>query len=95
MGDINSIVKKYSQLVRPLIQVEQVNLSGMLLVMGNKDQYIGFAGGWLLIRKSKSYVGRRKLDVWGCFVMSADMFMRHVLHLSEKGVAVYSYFTNN
>ena len=29
-------------------------------------------------------MGRRKLDLWGCFVGRADMYMRGELHLSES-----------
>ena len=35
-----------------------------------------------------SYVGKMKLDLWGCFVGRADMFTRNGLHLSGKGAAV-------
>ena len=33
---------------------------------------------------------KRKLDLWGCFVGRADMFMRDELHLSGKGAAVFA-----
>ena len=31
-----------------------------------------------------------KLDLWGCFVGRADMYMRDGLHLSGKGAAVFT-----
>ena len=35
-----------------------------------------------------SYLGKRKLDLWGCFVGKAYMYMRDGLHLNRKGAAV-------
>ena len=32
----------------------------------------------------------RFVDVWGCFVGRADMYMRDGLHLSGKGAAVFA-----
>ena len=32
---------------------------------------------------------KRKLDLWGCFVGRADMFMRDGLHLSGKVAAMF------
>ena len=83
------IVRKYRQLVRfRQTRVEQIILSGILPVMGNK--VIEIAGGWQLTRMFSSYVGKRKLDLWGCFVGRADMFMRDGLHLSGKVAAVFA-----
>ena len=31
-----------------------------------------------------------KLDLWGCLVGRADMFMRDWLHLSGKGAAMFA-----
>ena len=47
---------------------------------GNRD--IEIAGGWQLTCWFSSYVGKRKLDLWGCLVGRADMYMRDRLHLS-------------
>ena len=48
---------------------------------------IEIAGGCQLTYGS--YVGK-KLDLWGCFVGRADMFMRDWLHLSGKCAAVFA-----
>ena len=39
---------------------------------------------------SRSYVGKRKLDLWGSFVGRADMYKKDGLHLSGKGAAVFT-----
>ena len=36
-------------------------------------------------RMAINTLGKRKLDLWGCFVGRADMFTRDGLHLSGKG----------
>ena len=36
------------------------------------------------------YIGKRKLDLWRCFVGRADMYMRDGLHPSGKGAAVFA-----
>ena len=36
------------------------------------------------------HVGKRKLDLWGCFVGRADMFMRDGLNLSGQGAPVFA-----
>ena len=38
----------------------------------------------------QQYMGKRKLDLWGCFVGRADMYMRDGLHLSGNGAAVFA-----
>ena len=35
-------------------------------------------------------MGKRKLDLWGCLVGRADMYMRDGLRLSGKGVTVFA-----
>ena len=57
-----AIVRKYRNLVRTLKQtrVEQVILSGILPVI---RRGIEIAGGWQLTCYSRSYIGKRKLDL--------------------------------
>ena len=58
--------------------------------MGSRGH--GYRNCWRMainICKFSSYVGKRKLDLWRCFVGRADMFMRDGLHLSGKGAAVF------
>ena len=61
-----AIVRKYRQLVRTLKQtrVEQVILSGILPVMGRRGHKYRNCRGWQLTCYSRSYVGKRKLDLW-------------------------------
>ena len=65
--------------------------------MGWEDNYVwdftsnGKQGLGLLNRVAinTSYVGKGKLDLWGCFIGRADMFMRDGLLLSGKSAAVF------
>ena len=60
-----AIVRKYRQLVRTLKQtrVEQVILSEILPVMGRRGHKYQNCRG-MAINMSRSYVGKRKLDLW-------------------------------
>ena len=86
---ITTIVKIYRQLVRRAKQtrVEQIIPSGILQVMGSRGQgYRHFRRMAMnplfqqLCREEK--VGF--VDMWGCFVWRADMYMRDGLHLMER-----------
>ena len=83
----NAIVRKYIQLVRTLKQTlfEQVILSGILPVIRRRGKLYLNCRGWQLTCYSRSYAGKRKLDLWGSFVGMADMYTRGGLHLSGKG----------
>ena len=81
-----AIVRKYRQLVRPLKQT-RVILSGILSVMGRRGQGYrncqGMAINMLVQKLCREEVGF--VDLWGCFVGRADMYMRDGLHLSGRG----------
>ena len=84
-----AIVRKYRQLVKQT-WVKQIILSGILPVMAAAVMFIEITRGWQLTCLFSGYVGKRKLDLWGCFVGRTDMFMRDGLHLSRKGAAVFA-----
>ena len=88
-----AIVRKYRQLVRTLKQtrVEQVILSGILPVMGRRGHKYRNCRGMainMLVQKLCREVGF--VDLWGSFVVRADMYMNDGLHLSGKGAAVFA-----
>ena len=87
-----AIVRKYRNLVRTLKQtwVEQIILSGILPVIGRRGHRYRNCWGWQLTCQSRSYVGKRKLVLWGSFVRRVDMYMKDGLHLSGKGAAVFA-----
>ena len=90
-----AIVRKYRQLVRTLKQtrVEQVILSGILPVMGRRGHKYRNCRGMainMLVQKLCLEEEVGFVDLWGSFVMRADMYMKDGLHLSGKGAAVFA-----
>ena len=90
-----AIVRKYRQLVRTLKQtrVEQVILSGILLVMGRRGHKYRNCRGMainMLVQKLCMEEEVGFVDLWGSFVGRADMYMKDGLHLSGKGAAVFA-----
>ena len=57
--------------------------------MGSRGQ--GYRSCLIMtINTFSNYVGKRKLDLWGCFFVRADTYTRDGLHLSGKGAAVFA-----
>ena len=79
------------ELVRTLKQTwfQQIILSGILPVMGIRGQGSGVSKlpevQQLCREEEVGFV-----NLWGCFVGRADMYMRDGLHLSGKGAAVFA-----
>ena len=90
-----AIVRKYWNLVRTLKQtwVEQVILSGILPVIGRRGHRYQNCWGMainMLVEKLCREEEVGFVDLWGCFVGRADMYMKDGLHLSGKGAAVFA-----
>ena len=90
-----AIVRKYSNSVRTLKQtrVEQVILSGILLVIGRRGHRYRNCWGMainMLVEKLCREEEVSFVDLWGSFVGRADMYMKNGLHLSGKGAAVFA-----
>ena len=84
---ITAIVTKYRQLVTTAKQtcVQKIILSGVLPVMGSKGQ--GHRNSRrMAVNTLVQQLCREEevgvVDLWGCFVWRADMFIRDELHLS-------------
>ena len=64
-------------------------LSGNLPVTGSRGQ--GYQNcRRMAINTLIQQLGKKKFDLWGCFVGRADMYTRDGLHLSGKGAAVFA-----
>ena len=61
---------------------------GILPVMGSKGHGYRNCRRMAVNTLVQQLCRKRKLDLLGCFVGRADMFMRDGLHLSGKGAAV-------
>ena len=88
-------VRKHRHLVRRTkqTQVEQIIMSGILPVMGSKGQ--GYRNCMRIkINTLVQQLCREEdvgfVDLWGCVVGRADMYMKDGLHLSGKGAAVFA-----
>ena len=93
--DTTAIIKKYRELVRTTEQarVGRIILSGILPVMGNRGQVYRNCRRMTINTQVQQLCGEKGVgfvDLWGCFFMRADMFMRDGLHLSGKGAAVFA-----
>ena len=53
------------------------------MVMEAGVRVIEIARRWQLTRYFSSYVVKMKLDLWGCFVGRADLFMRDVERVQQ------------
>ena len=89
------IARKYRQLVRTLKQtrVEQVILSGILPVMGRRGHKYRNCRGMAINMLDQKLCREEEVgfvDLWGCFVVRADMYMKDGLYLSGKGAAVFA-----
>ena len=90
-----AIVRKYRNLVRTLKQtrVEQVILSGILLVIGRRGHRYRNCRGMainMLVEKLCREEEVGFVDLWGSFVGRADMYMKDGLHVSGKGAAEFA-----
>ena len=90
-----AIVRKCRNLVRTLKQtrVEQVTMSGILLVIGRRCHRYRNCRGMainMLVEKLCREEEVGFVDLWGSFVGRADMYMKERLHLCGKGAAVFA-----
>ena len=75
------------------MRVEQVILSGILLVIGRRGHRYRNCRGMainMLVEKLCREEEVGFVDLWGSFVGRADMYMKDGLHLSGKGAAVFA-----
>ena len=92
---IAAIVRKYRLLVRTAKQtrVKQIILSEILPVMGSRGQGYRNCRRMAINTLFQQLRGEDEVgfvDLWGCFVGRADIYMRDGLHLSGKGAAVFA-----
>ena len=79
-----------------VVSGRQINLQELLehnkagIVMGSRGQGYRNCQRMAINTLIQQLCRKRKLDLWGCFVGRADMYMKDGLHLSGKGAAVFA-----